>query len=425
MLILNFYRGSMLTHQENSILRLRLSFLARLAPVVLGFYALIYWFIGEQNAALSSLIAALGSSLPWFVPYFKKTVVILTNFLLAVGNLNLVIVAYLIGVNGIVFLPWAIMSFIIPFIVGDKRTIGFWWTTATLVVGCVSYFYWVDFHPQDFNLQIFFRWMLISSLGLIIVSISVIWLSVETARLAQTFLSQSEQTLKLLLTTLLHDINNSLSLIKFSQEVILSCGETNEPIPSIAITSLNRGIEKTRNLVTQIREMQEIRSGHLEVGVTPCNILKEIKDSLETMHFSIEAKQLKLELLCDDEGEGVLTHPGILKINIFENILSNSIKFSYEGGKIIVHLSRTDHYYLITIRDFGTGMTIDSLRGRNDESSKLSQVGTKGEQGTGSGMIIVRFFCESLGIILKLESWPNPNGAEERGSKVTLMIPLS
>jgi signal transduction histidine kinase len=352
-------------------------------------------------------------------------VVILTNFLLAIGNLTLVIVACLIGVNGIVFLPWAIMSFIIPFIVGDKRTIVFWWTTATLVVGCVSYFFLVDFYPQDFNLQIFYRWMLISSLGLIIVSISLIWLSVETARRAQAFLSQSEQTLKLLLTTLLHDINNSLSLIRFSQEVILSCGETNEPIPPIAISALERGIEKTGNLVSQIRDMQEIRSGHLEVGVTPCNILKEIKDSLETMHLSMEAKQLKLELICDDEGEGVLTHPGILKINIFENILSNSIKFSYEGGKIVVHLSRTDRYFLITIRDFGTGMAIESLEGRIEGGSKQSQVGTKGEQGTGSGMIIVRFFCESLGIILKLESWPHPNGGEERGSKVTLMIPLA
>jgi signal transduction histidine kinase len=415
----------MLTHHENAIFRLRLRFLVRLAPIVLSLYSFIYWILNEQRAALSSLIAASLSTAPFFLPYLKKSVVILTNFLLAIGNLNLVVVAYLVGVNGIVFLPWAIMSYIIPFIVGDKWTIAFWWTTATLVLGAISYSFLFQFNPTIFDVQLFYRWLLTSSLGLIVVSISVIWLSVETARRAQTSLSQSEHSLKLLLTTLVHDINNSLALIKFSQEVIHSSVETNELLPAVAISSLDRGIEKTSNLVSQIRNLQEIHSGHIEVSMTSCHIFKEIKDSIESMQFALEAKQLKVELRCDDDGKGVLTHAGILRLNIFENILSNSIKFSFEGSKIIVHLSRNEEFYLITVRDFGTGMVMDPIRSQMENKSKPSQLGTKGEQGTGNGLIIVRFFCDSLGILLKLESWPNPVGGEEQGSKVTLMIPLA
>jgi signal transduction histidine kinase len=72
---------------------------------------------------------------------------------------------------------------------------------------------------------------------------------------------------------------------------------------------------------------------------------------------------------------------------VFRNIISNAIKFSYEGGEIIIGYTKQDSWHIFTITDFGVG--IESEKAAQLFSYKtLSTRGTSNEKGTGIGLLL-------------------------------------
>ena len=80
---------------------------------------------------------------------------------------------------------------------------------------------------------------------------------------------------------------------------------------------------------------------------------------------------------------------------VFRNILSNSIKFSYEDSNIFIDVKEfeTDNsYFVVGIQDFGVGMTPSTQNNLFKAKTISSTHGTKKESGTGLGLIVVRDF---------------------------------
>ena len=97
---------------------------------------------------------------------------------------------------------------------------------------------------------------------------------------------------------------------------------------------------------------------------------------------------------------------------IIRNILSNSIKFTPEGGNITVDADPL-HPPTLTIRDSGIGIDqtkLDSLFNKK----QYSTAGTNGEQGTGVGLMLSKDFADSIGAKLTVSS--------EKGKSTTFKI---
>lgn len=77
---------------------------------------------------------------------------------------------------------------------------------------------------------------------------------------------------------------------------------------------------------------------------------------------------------------------------VLRNIIINAIKFSFEGGKILINSMLKENTCILTIQDFGTGMNQKELDIINQGDLSVSKPGTKGEKGTGIGLMISRDF---------------------------------
>ena len=84
---------------------------------------------------------------------------------------------------------------------------------------------------------------------------------------------------------------------------------------------------------------------------------------------------------------------------ILRNLVSNSIKYSYNGGCINIDITNTETNYTILITDEGTGMQAEQLLhfNKNIEQPTESKRGTANEKGTGLGLLLCKTFATQMG----------------------------
>ncbi len=114
-----------------------------------------------------------------------------------------------------------------------------------------------------------------------------------------------------------------------------------------------------------------------------------------------------------------IVDPNLINI-ILRNLVSNAIKFSKEGGKIIVGLNEAynDKGLCVYIKDSGLGMSPVNINKLFQIDKNVSTRGTAGEKGTGLGLILCKEFVEKHGGKIWVES------EEGVGSTFSFTLPL-
>jgi signal transduction histidine kinase len=84
--------------------------------------------------------------------------------------------------------------------------------------------------------------------------------------------------------------------------------------------------------------------------------------------------------------------------SILDNLLSNSIRFTPEGGQILLAAEEMKDFVQFTVKDSGRGIEAERL------STIFDRFGSASEKGTGLGLALVRRLVESLGGQIAVES---------------------
>ena len=103
-----------------------------------------------------------------------------------------------------------------------------------------------------------------------------------------------------------------------------------------------------------------------------------------------------IEITISVEKNEILFDRDMLRV-IIRNLLSNSIKFSHEKGEIRVSAYMSDSYVCVSIRDYGVGMNPVWYENLVKTGKPEVKSGTKGEKGSGFGLLITKDFVEMNG----------------------------
>ena len=102
---------------------------------------------------------------------------------------------------------------------------------------------------------------------------------------------------------------------------------------------------------------------------------------------------------------------------IIRNLISNAIKYSLVGGKIIISSEQNKKETKIIVQDFGIGMSEKEVEEIFHSNNIQSKDGTMGEKGTGFGLLI----CYEL--VIKQEGKIWVESKEGEGSKFIFTLP--
>ena len=105
---------------------------------------------------------------------------------------------------------------------------------------------------------------------------------------------------------------------------------------------------------------------------------------------------------------------------VLENLVSNAIKYTPEGGWITLGLKAGDGLAEFVVRDTGMGIPPAQLPRLFSKFGRVSGEGTRGIRGTGLGLLIVKEIAEAHGGEVRADS-----PGEGKGTTFTVSIPLA
>jgi PAS domain S-box-containing protein len=193
-----------------------------------------------------------------------------------------------------------------------------------------------------------------------------------------------------LLAIVSHDLRNPLGTIMTSIG-ILQATERAEPVQKHAAI-ISRAAQRMDRLINDLLDFAQLQAGKLRVERAPCDSATLIHESLESLKPIADERNVHLEAQVADDVWVVCDRGRVLQI--LANLGGNAIKFTPEGGSVIVNVSRQDEAARFAVIDSGPGIPQDELP---HVWEAYWQGGTPSGRGVGLGLFIAKALVEAHG----------------------------
>jgi PAS domain S-box-containing protein len=212
-----------------------------------------------------------------------------------------------------------------------------------------------------------------------------------------------------------HDLRSPFnSLLGLTEFLTHSYSEMNPSEIKNSILNIYNSAQQVYNLILNLLEWSMLQSGRLMVEKSVIN-LAEL--GIEIMNLYKEgANNKKLELV-NNMNENILIYADKYMIDtIIRNFVSNSIKFTNPGGKIIIKGVINGDNAEVSVTDTGIGISPENQKNLFRIDEQFRRDGTANEKGTGIGLILCKEFAEKNGGVLWVES------EEGKGSRFSITV---
>ena len=212
-----------------------------------------------------------------------------------------------------------------------------------------------------------------------------------------------------------HDLKYPFGLIVgFSDMLVNTPIEDNNKKRLFAV-QINKAARDLMSLLENLLMWSRSQSGALKMNPIQFNLSIIISDILSL--YSISAKEKNINLQKDLAVNQAFGDVNMI-MTIIRNLVSNALKFTPEGGTILIKTEKEDDKIAITVKDSGVGMTQEQINKLFRIDVNTSTIGTNNERGTGLGLILVQEFVKLNGGTIKVKSEPNI------GSEFIVSIPF-
>ena len=231
-------------------------------------------------------------------------------------------------------------------------------------------------------------------------------------------LEQADRVRSQFLSHVSHELKTPLTSIKGFLQNLLD-GLTG-PLNEKQQRYLSRMLENSDRLIRMIEALLDrtrIQSGRLDLVPGEIDLGHCVADAVEQLRLLAQAKQQTLEAVAPLVPLMVLADRDRL-IQIVTNLVQNAVKFTPEGGRIMVTVRQENQTLAeVTVRDTGAGIPPEFLDQIFDPFFRIKQART-GTKGLGLGLSIVRTLVELQGGTIVARSEPG------QGAELSFTIPL-
>lgn len=211
-----------------------------------------------------------------------------------------------------------------------------------------------------------------------------------------------------------HELKNPLTAILGFLE-ILEDEELDELERRKYTQIVHRNVQRLIEMVENLLFLSKIENRD-KVLKSIVSIEGLIDETVELYRQKIERKNIELIVKISPDLNPVYVNSFQLK-QVFINLLDNAIKYTFNGGKIVIKAYNKEDYLRIDFCDNGIGIPFTERERIFERFYKIDKSRQKGEDGVGLGLSIVRHIIESIGGKIEIES------VLGKGSIFSVLIP--
>lgn len=168
------------------------------------------------------------------------------------------------------------------------------------------------------------------------------------------------------------------------------------------IGHLNTASQTTYRLLENLLEWARSQRGNIILNPEKLDIFNLVLENISVLRESATKKHINI---ISDVPFNCLAYADHNTINtVIRNLISNAIKFTPNGGKIIIGTHMKNHMLEVYIQDNGIGIRKEDLNKLFHIDTKFKTLGTNNESGTGLGLILCKEFVEQNKGEIRVES---------------------
>lgn len=237
---------------------------------------------------------------------------------------------------------------------------------------------------------------------------------VEVQRLVQSFnsmvsrLSQSFEQMRRFNADVAHELRTPLAILQGENEIALRSSSMPEDIRVVLISNLEELGRLTR-IVNDILTLSEAEAGGQVLEKRPVNLKPLIGDLADQMQLLAMERNIRIEV--QDLPDAVVEADDLWMRRAVLNLLDNAIKYSRDGGKIGISMTRDAAKARVSIRDDGIGISQADLPYIFDRLYRADPARNRNNGGAGLGLALVKWVVEAHNGRIRVFSEAN-HGAE-------------
>lgn len=215
-----------------------------------------------------------------------------------------------------------------------------------------------------------------------------------------------------------HEFKTPLTSIQgFAHAIYEGAVDTEEKRRKAAGVILSE-TDRLNSLVNELLVLAKLDAGMIEMELAQIDMNQVIDNLLEKFQYQIENAQLtvhkeyrlKRHILAD--GEQIS--------QVFSNLIDNAIKYSKEGGAIMIKTGQAGAFARIEVCDTGIGISLEDRKRIFERFYQVDKSRKGGpDRGVGLGLAIAHQIVQSHGGIIEVESEKN------KGSTFVVKLPLN
>jgi ligand-binding sensor domain-containing protein/signal transduction histidine kinase len=231
-------------------------------------------------------------------------------------------------------------------------------------------------------------------------------------------LSIASKTKDKLYSIIAHDLKSPFnSLLGFTNLLLENWKDMNDDERLEIINILKNTSSSTYDLLVNLLEWSQFQSGDIKYNPEKIALCNLINDSIVQFNGQANLKNINVSVKCEQD---LVVFVDIMMItSVLRNLCSNAIKFTPPKGKVNIEAYSKDDYAYCLIKDNGVGISKENQNNLFQSEYSLSTEGTKGEKGTGLGLMLCKTFIQKNKGKISFESELN------KGSTFIISMPMS
>jgi len=229
-----------------------------------------------------------------------------------------------------------------------------------------------------------------------------------------------------------HQLRTPLTAIKWYSEMLLNgdAGELNSDQRDYLV-EMARGNERMIELVNALLNTSRLELGTFSIEPVKTNIAQLLESIIKEMQPRASEKKVVIESTIDTSLNAISVDPKLMSM-LFENILSNAVKYSLEEdsrvhvilekknpGEFVGNVESVQECIHYQVKDDGMGIPFSQKDRIFSKMFRADNVRSADMEGTGLGLYLVKSIVDHSGGSVWFES------EEGKGSTFHILFPLS